>query len=264
MVYFRGENPRTSPDQGANRGISPMQLNNASPSVSQDEAEASQRGLSSDEASRRLAETGPNEPAFPRRGGVAVQLVLLLANPLVIILLLASFVSALVGEGISAAIIVIVVLLGAVINFVQTYHSQRALERLRQQVALTATVMRDGKWQELDRRDLVPGDRIRLSAGDLVPVDAQLLQARDLHVQEGALTGESMPVEKEPDGVPGATASATDRTNAVFAGTSIVSERRLRSSRPPEVPRFLATLPRGSRHGHPKPSSTAEPGDSAS
>jgi hypothetical protein len=73
-----------------------------------------------------------------------------------------------------------------------------------------------------------------------------------------------MPVEKEPDGVPGATASATDRTNAVFAGTSIVSERRLRSSRPPEVPRFLATLPRGSRHGHPKPSSTAEPGDSAS
>ena len=88
------------------------------------------------------------------------------------------------------------VILSIALNFFQAYRSERAVRRLREQVAPTATVMRDGKWSELPRREVVPGDLIRLSAGDLVPADARLHQSQDLHVQQAALTGESMPVEK--------------------------------------------------------------------
>src|SRR5689334_12800829 len=153
-------------------------------------------GLTTAEATRRLAEFGPNDAAPARHGFGPLDLLLLLFNPLAILLLIASAVSALLGEGISAAIIVIVVLLGAGINFLQTFRSQRAVERLRAQVAPTAAVLRDGQWQEIHRHDVAPGDIIRLSAGDLVPADARLIESRDLYVQQAALTGESVPAEK--------------------------------------------------------------------
>ncbi len=176
---------------------------------------AGRAGLSSQQALERLEAVGPNEPAPAARSGLLAQLLAQFANPLVIVLLVASLVSALVGEATSATIIVVIVLLGAAITFVQTYRSQRAIVRLRAVVATTATVLRDGQWRELPRREIVPGDVIRLSAGDLVPADARLLSARDLHVQQASLTGESMPVEKE------ATA-ADDARNLVFMGTSVV------------------------------------------
>src|SRR5437588_2944186 len=83
------------------------------------------------------------------------------------------------------------VLLSAALNFIQTYHSQRAVERIRQEVAPTAAVLRDGNWSAIPRRELVPGDIIKLTAGDLVPADGWLFAVRDLHVQQAALTGES-------------------------------------------------------------------------
>ena len=92
--------------------------------------------------------------------------------------------------------------------------SQRAAEKLREQVSPTATVLRDGLWTELLRREVVPGDIIQLSAGDLVPADARLLLSRDLHVQEAALTGESLPSEK---------ACGDGPAGRVFLGTSIVN-----------------------------------------
>src|SRR5438094_967466 len=79
------------------------------------------------------------------------------------------------------------------IDFVQTYRSQRAIQKLQEHVSLTATVLRDGRWQEIKRQEVVPGEIVRLSAGDLVPADGELLEARDLYVQQAALTGESMP-----------------------------------------------------------------------
>ena len=164
----------------------------------------SRRGLSAQEADRLLDQFGFNEPAPVKRRGWAVQFLLLFANPLVVILLTTSAISALVGDASSAGIIIAIVLVGAVIDFIQTYRSQTAVERLREGVALTATTLRDGAWIEVPRREIVPGDVIRLTAGDLVPADAQLLEARDLHVQEAALTGESMPVEKEIAVPPGA------------------------------------------------------------
>ena len=154
------------------------------------ELHASRGGLTADEARRRLGEVGPNEPARAPRTAGLVQILLLLANPLVIILLIASAASAILGERVNASIIVLMVALSVVLNFVQTYRSHRVAERLRDTVAPTATALRDGTWLEIRRRELVPGDIVRLAAGDRVPADARLLEARDLHVQQAALTGE--------------------------------------------------------------------------
>ena len=104
------------------------------------------------------------------------------------------------GEIVNASIIALMVVVSIVINFVQTWHSQRAAERLRGQVAPTATILRDGTWSELPWREVVPGDVMRLRQGDLVPADARLLHTKDLHVNQAALTGESLPVEKEASG----------------------------------------------------------------
>jgi len=176
-----------------------------------------QTGLSAAEAQARLAQFGPNDPAPKRRGGAARHLLIFFVNPLVVILLAAASVSAVLSDWVNAGIIALMVLVSVVLNFVQTYRSQKAAEALRSRVAPTATVLRDGTWIECPRREIVPGDIIRLSAGDLVPADADVLSARDLHVQEAALTGESLPVAKE----------AGDRSNPsagrVFLGTSVVS-----------------------------------------
>src|SRR5439155_1151966 len=113
--------------------------------------------------------------------------------------------------------------LSVALNFVQTYRSHRVAERLRDAVAPTAMACRDGTWSEIRRRDLVPGDVVRLVAGDRVPADARLLEARDLHVQQAALTGESMPVEKDACVIEVAPRQPADARNVVFLGTSVVS-----------------------------------------
>jgi Mg2+-importing ATPase len=174
-------------------------------------------GLSSKEAARRLVEYGPNDPAPKKQRSHWLELLLQFANPLVAILLFASVVSVFVGEFVNATIIIVIVTLSVAINFIQTFRSQQAADRLRATVAPTATVLRDGVFCDVHRADVVPGDVVRLSAGDLVPADARLLDARDLHVQQSALTGESMPVAKEAE--PG---DATDAT-MVLLGTSVVS-----------------------------------------
>jgi Mg2+-importing ATPase len=179
-------------------------------------------GLTSAEAARRLARYGPNEPVSIRRLSALVQLAHLFANPLVIILLVASAISALLGQRTDALLIITIVLLGIVINFWQTYRSQQAADRLRASVVPTATVVRDGRSQEVARRTVVPGDVIHLSAGDLVPADSRLVDARDLSVQQAMLTGESLPVDKHV-GPPDAIATGADDAAWVFLGTSVVS-----------------------------------------
>jgi len=180
-------------------------------------------GLSSAVARERLARFGPNDPTPVRRGAVALELLALFLNPLVVILLVASLVSAFLGQRADATIIFLIVLMGAAINFVQTYRSQSAIRRLREYVSLTATVLRDGAWQEVKRHEIVVHDVVRLSAGDLVPADAALLESRDLYVQQAALTGESMPAEKEI-GLPVQSVKGTPLDpGMVFLGTSVVS-----------------------------------------
>jgi Mg2+-importing ATPase len=184
---------------------------------------SSPQGLTTQEAQERLARYGPNEPAPVRKTPIILQILQFFANPLVGILLFASLVSAILGDPLNATIIFVIVLLSVALNFFQTYRSEQAAERLKAQVAPTATAMRDGKWVEVPRRELVPGDVVQLSAGDMVPADARLIEGRDLHVQQAALTGESMPVEKEALEVDPDAKSPLDAINAVFLGTSVVS-----------------------------------------
>ncbi|MBE3567345.1 MAG: magnesium-translocating P-type ATPase [Thermogemmatispora sp.] len=187
------------------------------------EVRSSEQGLTEEEARRRLRQFGPNEVAAERTSSGVAQLVRLFLNPLVAVLLLASLVSALLGELTNALIIAIIVLLSLVLNFLQSYRSQRAVERLRSSVAPVAHVLRDGHWQDLPRRLLVPGDVIRLAAGDLVPADARLIEALDLHVQQAALTGESLPVAKRAEETATTLAHPAEAPNWVFLGTSVVS-----------------------------------------
>jgi Mg2+-importing ATPase len=182
----------------------------------------SEQGLSEEEAGQRLRQFGPNDPAPVRSATALTELFRFFANPLVLILLAASVVSAALGQTVDAAIIAAIMVLSGALNFFQTYRSQQAVTRLREQVAPTATALRDGNWIEIPRRDVVPGDLIRLSAGDLVPADGQLIWSRDLHVHEAALTGESMPVEKFPAEQVDR-AGSTEAPNLVFLGTSVVS-----------------------------------------
>lgn len=132
-------------------------------------------------------------------------------------------ISALLGQVLNASIIAVMVLLSAALNFIQTFRSQLAAERLRLQVAPTATALRDGEWREVSRREIVPGDVIRLLAGNLVPADARLIQARDLHINQAALTGESLPVEKEAAAADSIPQRSDEHRDSVFLGTSVVS-----------------------------------------
>ncbi len=179
------------------------------------------QGLTSREANERLRQFGPNDPTPPRKRSRLAQLFQLFLNPLVIILILAALVSGFLGQKVDASIILTIVIVSVLINFVQTYRSQNAVDDLRERVTPTATALRDAAWGEIRRQDLVPGDIVRLSAGDLVPADAILLESLHLYVQQAALTGESMPVEKEA-GAKDAGAQA-DSVNALFLGTSVVS-----------------------------------------
>jgi len=180
------------------------------------------QGLSGIEAARLLAEVGPNEAVPVRRLSALRQLLQLFANPLVIILLIAGAVSGVLGQRADAFIIVTMVLLGVTVNFWQSYRSQQAADRLRSSVVPTATVRRDGAWVEVPLRSVVPGDVFRLSAGDMVPADATLLESRDLSVQQAMLTGESQPADKEATPTQ-SNASGPDAPDLVFLGTSVVS-----------------------------------------
>ncbi|MFY9729101.1 MAG: magnesium-translocating P-type ATPase [Candidatus Acidiferrales bacterium] len=180
-------------------------------------------GLSSQEAAERLSKYGPNDPAPVKRGAAVIELLLLFVNPLIVILLVASVVSFILGNATDAVIILVMVLLGVSINFIQTYRSQRAIDKLRETVTPTATVLRDSNWQEIKRHEVVPGDIVRVSAGDLIPADGQLLESHDLYVQQAALTGESLPAEKNATGRAVPADASPDAPDLVFLGTSVVS-----------------------------------------
>lgn len=179
-------------------------------------------GLSESEAARRLAEHGPNEAQAGLRSSPLGMLIELFGNPLVVMLLVAAMVSGFLGDHVGAAIIVAMVLLSVMLNYVLSYRSKRAAERLREGIAPTASVCRDGIWRDVPRRSLVPGDLIRLAAGDRVPADARLLEARDLHIQQAALTGESAPEEKDACDQPRGSMGA-DARHLVFLGTSVIA-----------------------------------------
>jgi Ca2+-transporting ATPase len=177
-------------------------------------------GLTGAEATRRLAEHGPNELHAGRRISPWALLLEQFKNILILILLLAVGLSALLGHGVEAIAIAVIVLFAVVLGFVQEYRAERAIEALRQMAAPTASVLRDGEEREVPARDLVPGDVILLHAGDKIPADARLIEAINLQVEEAALTGESLPAEKQTAPLAEGEMAVGDRKNMVYAGTA--------------------------------------------
>ncbi len=175
---------------------------------------AETRGLSSAEAAARLARYGPNDVQSGRRFWPLRTAIDFSTNPLVLILLVASLISGLLGDVLNATIIALMVVLSVALNVFQVYRSQQAANTLRRLVAPTATVWRDGRPRQIPVREVVPGDLLEVRAGDLIPADAQLLAATTLMLDEAALTGESLPVEKRV---------GEGSTGRLFAGTSVVS-----------------------------------------
>ncbi len=169
-----------------------------------------QLGLSSVEAARRIKQYGPNAIAESRQVSGLVEFLVRFKNPLVLILIFAAGISALTGDPVSATIIILIVLISVLLDFFNTYKSQRAAEELKEKVQILARVTRDGKIQEIPLWQIVPGDVVHMEAGDLVPADGKVLEGKDFFINESSLTGESFPVEKEP-GAP------------LFLGTSGVS-----------------------------------------
>ena len=157
---------------------------------------ATPQGLAEAEAADRLRRFGPNDATARRTRPLWLRFLSRFVNPLVLILLFASALSAATGDVTSFAIVVVIVLSSVVLDFVQELRAEGAVDALRRSVGLRATVRRDGAERELPVEALVPGDVVRLVAGDLVPADARLLEARDLFVNQALLTGEPYPAEK--------------------------------------------------------------------
>ncbi|MDD5176328.1 MAG: magnesium-translocating P-type ATPase [Sterolibacterium sp.] len=180
-------------------------------------------GLSGAEAKARLTRFGPNLFRERQKKSLLLQYLTRFKNPLVIILLVASAVSAFTGEVTNFLIITCIVLLSVTLDFVQEYRANAAAEKLRLSVSLRAIVLRDGKSLEIPVTQVVPGDIVLLSAGDLIPADGRVLEAHDFFVKQALLTGESYPVEKRSGVLPDSATDLQEATNAVFMGTSVIS-----------------------------------------
>ncbi|HEX6917761.1 MAG TPA: HAD-IC family P-type ATPase, partial [Phycicoccus sp.] len=182
-------------------------------------------GLDPAEASRRLAEDGPN--LLPEhRGRSILDLVLEQVRDVMILLLVAAaVVSGLVGEAADTIAIVVIVVLNATIGVVQSYRAEKAVEALRAMAAPRARVVRGGTALVVPAEDLVVGDVVLLEAGGVVPADARLVEAARLQVAEAALTGESVPVDKSVAPVPGGDVPVGDRADMAFRGTEVTSGR---------------------------------------
>lgn len=180
-------------------------------------------GLSTSEARRRLEVYGPNDPAASKRTPAWLQFLARFRNPLVIILLVASALSAAAGDVTSFLIVVTIIGLSTTLDFLQEFRAHNAVEALRSSVAVRAAVRRDGMTISAPVDQIVPGDIVELTAGDLVPADGRLIESRDLFVNQALLTGEPYPAEKQVGNAQTGHGDPGGASNTVFAGTSVIS-----------------------------------------
>ena len=179
-------------------------------------------GLPQEEVQRRQKESGANRVTARRGTPGWLRFLRQFHQPLVYILILACGVTAALGEWVDSVVIFGIVLVNAIVGFLQESKAETAIEALARMVATETTVRRAGKKERISAEGLVPGDIVLLQSGDRVPADLRLLSVRNLHADESALTGESLPVEKRPEPLPQETVLA-ERKNLVFAGTFITS-----------------------------------------
>ncbi|MDE2009249.1 MAG: magnesium-translocating P-type ATPase [Candidatus Omnitrophica bacterium] len=174
--------------------------------------QTSATGLSESQAKERLDEYGPNEAARKQKRTIVFQFISKFFHPLVVLLIVIAAVTFWTGDAVSGSIIGLMALMSVVLGFVQEYRAGKEAERLSEMVRATATIFRNGKPKEIPIKHIVPGDIVDLFAGDMIPADIRIIQAKDLFINQASLTGESMPVEKTP---------VTD--SVAFMGSSVVS-----------------------------------------
>jgi Ca2+-transporting ATPase len=179
------------------------------------------QGLSAAEVQERRATFGPNELAEGKRRTPLRMFFEQFTDFMIIVLLVAAVISGLIGEAKDTIAIVVIVILNAIIGFIQEYRAERAMEALKAMAAPTATAMRDGGTVVVPATELVPGDVVLIEAGGIVPADLRLVDSARLRVDESALTGESIPVEKSTDSIPEETQSLGDRHNMGYKGTIV-------------------------------------------
>lgn len=206
-----------------------MEHNNFWHTRSTDEAYAqlnsAETGLSAKEADARLAKYGPNEIQAAHRISPWEILFEQFKNVLILILLGATAISFFLGHGVESIVIAVIVLFAVGLGFVQEYRAERAIDALRQMAAPTATVLRDGIDVKVPAREVAPGDVVILHTGDRIPADGRIIESINLQIEEAALTGESVPVEKHTDALPTQEMPVGDRKNMVYAGTAVTYGR---------------------------------------
>jgi P-type Ca2+ transporter type 2C len=183
----------------------------------------SEKGLSEEDADKRLKEYGPNQLKESRKISAVKIFISQFKDFIVWILIAAVAISIFLGEWVESAVILLILIINAVIGFLQEYKAEKAIEALKKLAGLKADVVRDGQRKSIDASELVPGDIILLEVGDKVPADARLIEEHNLNVQESSLTGESTAVKKEVKVVK--KAALADRLNMVFSSTIIVQGR---------------------------------------
>ena len=178
-------------------------------------------GLDEPQVLERRALHGPNRLAPPRRRGPLLRFVLQFHDVLLYVMLAAAAITAALGHWVDTGVLLAAVVVNAVIGFIQEGKAESALEAIRAMLSPHATVLRDGERREIDAAELVPGDRVLLASGDRVPADLRLVEVRELRVDEAALTGESLPVDKDTRAVD-VHASLGDRSGMAYSGTLVV------------------------------------------
>ncbi len=190
-----------------------------------DKLQTTDKGLPQDTAQKRLIEYGPN--IFARKDKVSKIKILLhqFYSPLIFILLIAAIVTIFLHEYIDTGVILAVVILNAIIGYVQEFKAEESMRALENMVLPMAKVIRDGKEKEIKSEDLVPGDIVLLTSGVRIPADIRLFKTIELKVDEAALTGESVPAEKITTAVSSNNLTPGDQKNMGFMGTIVVSGR---------------------------------------
>ncbi|UJP06475.1 MAG: magnesium-translocating P-type ATPase [Nitrosomonas sp.] len=179
--------------------------------------------MTSDSAAERLRQFGKNILMPGRRHSNQSRLFLnQFGNPLVLILIFAAVVAILVQDWLDALIVLTIILISALLGYMQEFRAMHAIERLQRQISIKTTVVRDGRLYRIGVAEVVPGDIVVLAAGNLIPADGVLLESKDFYVSQALLTGETFPVPKNP-GIAAEHASLVERNNCVFMGTSVRS-----------------------------------------
>jgi P-type Mg2+ transporter len=180
-------------------------------------------GLNQAEADSRLTQVGSNEIAREQRQSALMRLLSNIKNPLVLLLTALGVLSFLTGDQRATVVIFVMVVLGVVLRFVQEMRADNAAQKLQAMVSNTATLVRGGKEEEVPLKTLVPGDVIRLAAGDMVPADIRVLSAKDRFLNQVTLTGEVLPVEKKATPAPADVQNPLELPNTCFLGSSVES-----------------------------------------